>query len=198
MTSTATQGLPETSSALAGLQSAEANLAQTQAERAFTLGFSADAGLLGSNTTELVPFDLGPHADVFDRFRRDLGYSITFDFVLPLRDKTWAPRLAGARLSVEQARRNLAVAERNATLQQDLARTSLHDIDDQIHSFAPPSPPRTTSGWNRRISISVARFPSSTSPTPGRPGSTPSSSSPTPSAVTAKPRPFYSDGRAHR
>jgi len=114
-------GLPETAIALSAVQSAEAKVMLIEAERRFTLGFNADAGLWASDTTHLTPPD-----------RRDLGYSLNFDFAIPIRDKTYAPRLAQAKLGIERSRQNLTVAERNAVLQQTQARTALRDIYDEI------------------------------------------------------------------
>ncbi|MGA7617169.1 MAG: TolC family protein [Thermoanaerobaculia bacterium] len=124
--------LPETASALAQIQSAEAALLQTRAEHGFRLDLTADAGLWGSDTAHLVPPDLGSRATPVDRLQRDLGYSLTVDFSLPLRDKTYAARLAQARLGVEQARESLTVAQRNAILQQSQALTALRDAYREV------------------------------------------------------------------
>lgn len=124
--------VPEIDAAVAGLRLAEAGFGQTKSEKRFKLDLSADAGLWGSDPLDLVPADLGPNATFSDRLKRDVGFSLFVGFSLPLRDQTYAARLAQARLGIEQARANIVVAARHALLQRTRARAALRDIYEEI------------------------------------------------------------------
>jgi outer membrane protein TolC len=108
---------------------AEAALQVASAEGRPQVTARADAGLWGSDTTALVPADFAaahPGANFGDRLSRDLGYSFTIGFTLPLFDGgEIAARNAAAQMELEQARQRLKSQSAAVELQLVSARKAL-------------------------------------------------------------------------
>ncbi len=89
----------------------------------------ADAGLWGSDTTRWVPNDFSathPGASFGDRLRRDLGYSFTLGFSLPIFDSgVFAARIAESHLALDQARQRVRAEDASARLQLKQAERAL-------------------------------------------------------------------------
>jgi outer membrane protein TolC len=120
------QSVPEIEAARRAAEAASAALEIARAERKPHLTLFADAGLWGSDTTHAVPPDYAathPGATFGDRLRRDLGYSLTLDFSLPLTGfGAIRARIARAELTFEQAKQSQHATETEAAFEWSLAR----------------------------------------------------------------------------
>jgi len=128
---------PEIAEADAEARSADARLAIARAERRPQLSLRADVGLWGSDTTQMIPPDLrasDPDATVWDRIRRDAGYSFSLSLTWPLWDLgAMRARVAQAEASLQQARQRLEVERREARLQWERADATLRNVYRQIN-----------------------------------------------------------------
>ena len=127
------QGAADVVEAEAGTRVAAAELQVAQAERKPQLTASADFGLWGSGTTQLIPPDLraaDPEAGFTDRLKRDAGYSFSLNFSWPLWDHgAQRARQAQAALGLRHAQGEEAVQRRRARLmwqQAQAARASAY------------------------------------------------------------------------
>jgi outer membrane protein TolC len=120
------QSVPEIEAARRTAEAASAALDIARAEKKPHLTLFADAGLWGSDTSHAVPPDYAathPGATFGDRLRRDLGYSLTLDFSLPLTGfGAIRARIAEAELKVQQARQSQHATETEAAFEWGLAR----------------------------------------------------------------------------
>ncbi len=132
---------PEVQAAAQAVESARAALAAAQAERRPQLGARADAGLWGSDTTDLAPPDLGSGGTFADRLRRDFGYSLSLSFSWPaFRSPAIAARIAQAELRLEQAQATLKLEETNARLELAQASAAMARTYEQHRLLAAAAP----------------------------------------------------------
>jgi outer membrane protein TolC len=119
------QSAPEIDAARQAAEAASAALDIARAERKPHLTLFADTGLWGSDTTHAVPPDYAathPGATFGDRLRRDLGYSLTLDFSMPLTGfGAIRARIAQAELALEQAQKSQHATETQAAFEWSLA-----------------------------------------------------------------------------
>jgi outer membrane protein TolC len=116
---------PEVLEARSLALAAQAGVTIAKAERRPHLFATADAGLWGSDTTQLVPQDVEaahPGATLADRLRRDAGYSVGLDLSWPL----WSAgaidaRVAESELALGEARKQEDAQRRRARLEWDQA-----------------------------------------------------------------------------
>jgi outer membrane protein TolC len=122
------QGAAEVAQAEAGTHAAAAELEIARAERKPQLSLSADFGLLGADTTHLIPPELrasDPEANFSDRLKRDVGYSFSLNLSLPLWDRgALRARVAQAALGHRQAQGEETVQRRRAQLMWQQARAA--------------------------------------------------------------------------
>jgi outer membrane protein TolC len=120
------QSVPEIEAARRETDAASAALDVARSERKLHLFLLADAGLWGSDTTHAVPPDFAathPGATFGDRLRRDLGYSVSLDFSLPLTSFGGIrARIAQAELTLQQAQQSEHATESDAAFEWSLAR----------------------------------------------------------------------------
>jgi len=119
------ESAPEVLEARALALAAQAGVTIARAERRPHLFATADAGLWGSDTTQLVPQDVRaghPGAGFSDRLRRDAGYSIGLDLSWPLWSAGAArARIAESELTLSEARKQEEAQRRRARLEWDQA-----------------------------------------------------------------------------
>lgn len=138
------QSVPEIDAAKQAADAASAALEIARAEKKPHLTLLADAGLWGSDTTQFVPTDYAathPGATFGDRLRRDLGYSVTLNFYLPLTGfGAIRARIAQAALAVEQAQKNQHATETQAAYEWNLARKVMGRAFRQYQMFSGAEP----------------------------------------------------------
>jgi outer membrane protein TolC len=129
-------GAADVTEAEAGTRAAAAELQVAQAESRPQLTASADFGVWGSGTTQLIPPDLraaDPDAGFGDRLKRDAGYSFSLNFSWPLWDHgAQRARLAQAALGLRQAQGEETVQRRRARLMWQQARAARASAYRQI------------------------------------------------------------------
>ena len=121
----------EVTRATTELELARLDLASARGQRASRLGATLDAGLLGTDLTRAVPPDVPPvgAATFSDRLKRDLGASVTIDFLLPLLQPGVTATI-GARESAVRA------AELRANLAMNSSRRAALDLLSRWRSAA--------------------------------------------------------------